>query len=487
MSTSSVSRPAAPSPAAEANTSPKIKWVPLLIAIAVGLGIAYAPTPAGLTHPAQVVLAILAFTIVMWAAEVVNNGVASVLMMALMIASGVRPLGVVNGTVTGAFSGYADPAFWILLTVLYYGWAMKKTGLAERISYYILSLFPGTYAGILGAFFTIGLLLAMGIPSMTVRTAIMAPIAWALVQSLGLPPRSRGAALIMITVVEMAVTPGLAFELGSLNGPVVIKMFGAAHLPLSQGAYAKVMTVPTLILCGLILLLNQLLLKPEEPLRASREFARKGLAALGKFKRPELITSLVVGASIVLWVTTKLPSFMVGMFGMAVFALAGILRDSDIANGISWTLMLFLGAIFSLQNVIPEYHITNWMAGLMVPHVQSMVGAPILLLVFLSLVMLALRFLDPTAFIALPLVFLPLVEPLSKAGIPPMILTAPLLLCSAPFWLPYTNFWIAMTEGITQRQAFNRGELFRLASIYAFSAIVACVVGYFYWRMIGIL
>jgi di/tricarboxylate transporter len=110
MSTSSVSHPVTPPPAAEGFTLSKIKWIPLLIAIAVGLGIAYGPTPAGLTHRAQIVLAILAFTVVMWAAEVMNNGVASILMMALMIASGVRPLGVVNGTVTGAFSGFADPA-----------------------------------------------------------------------------------------------------------------------------------------------------------------------------------------------------------------------------------------------------------------------------------------------------------------------------------------------------------------------------------------
>lgn len=485
MSTPSVS-PAATAPAAEHFSFTRIKWVPLLIAVAIGLGIAYAPTPQGLTHPAQVVLAILAFTVVIWATDVMNNGVASILMMALMIASGVRPLGVVNGTVTGAFSGYADPAFWILLTVLYYGFAMKKTGLAERISYYILSLFPGTYGGILSAFFVIGLLLAMGIPSMTVRTAIMAPIAWALVQSLDLPARSRGAALIMITVVEMAVCPGLAFLLGSLNGPVVIKMFGAAHVPLTQGSYAQVMTLPTLILCGLILVLNQIVLKPEKPLHASREFARTRLAALGSFKQLELITALVVGVSIVLWVTTKLPSFMVGMFGLAALALLGIIRDSDITTGISWTLMLFLGGIFSLQNVIPEYKITDWMAGLMVPHVQAMVSAPILLIIVLSLVMLALRFLDPTAFIALPLVFLPLVAPLSKAGIPPMVLAAPILLCSAPFWLPYTNFWIAMTEGITLRQGFSRTDLFKLASVYAFAAIVAGVVGYFYWKTIGL-
>ena len=55
------------------------------------------------------------------------------------------------------------------------------------LSYYVLSLFPGTYPGILSAFFVIGLVLAFGIPSMTVRTAIMVPIAWALVKSLEIP------------------------------------------------------------------------------------------------------------------------------------------------------------------------------------------------------------------------------------------------------------------------------------------------------------
>jgi anion transporter len=486
MSTQSIPKPAAkPTPAPAASFGRKALM--LAIAAAIGLGIAYMPTPAGLSHPAQVVLAILAFTVTIWATDVMNNGVASVLMMALMIYSGVRPLGVANGTVTGAFSGYADPAFWILLTVLYYGFAMKKTGLADRIAYYILSLFPGTYAGILSAFFVIGLVLAMGIPSMTVRTAIMAPIAWALVQNLELPARSRGTALIMITVTEMAVVPGLAFELGSLNGPVVIKMFGAAHVPISQGSYAQVMTLPTLIMCALILVLNQLVLKPEHPLNASREFARTRLAALGRFKPAEMITALIVGASIFFWVATKFPSFMVGMFGLAALTVAGIILDADIATGISWTLMLFLGGIFSLQNVIPEYKITDWMAGLMVPHVQSLVAVPILLIIVLSLVMLALRFLDPTAFIAIPLVFLPLQAPLAAAGIPPLILTAPILLCSAPFFLPYTNFWMAMTEGITARQAFSRFELFRLASVYALSAIIAGVVAIFYWRMIGLL
>ena len=211
MSTSTVAAP----PAAVA-TKHTIKWGWLAVAILVGLGVAYMPAPQGLDHMAQLVLAVIAGTVILWATEVMNNGVASLLMMGTLMAIGVRPLLTVPVTndISGALSGFADGAWWTLLVVVYYGFAMKKTGLAERIAYYILSLFPGTYTGVLAAFFLIGLILSPLIPSMTVRTAIMAPIAWSLVQTLGLKPRSRGSALIMITVIEMAVVPS---ALGTSN------------------------------------------------------------------------------------------------------------------------------------------------------------------------------------------------------------------------------------------------------------------------------
>jgi len=360
-----MSTPVAAHPPVNVSAGPSAsKWIWLAVAIVVGLILAFSPTPQGLTRMGQLVLAITAGTVILWATEVMNNGVASVLMMALLIAVKVPP--------PRALSGFADPAFWTLLAVLYYGFAMRKTGyygfamrktgLAERLSYYILTLFPGTYAGILTAFFAIGFVLALGIPSMTVRTAIMAPIAWAMVQTLGLAPRSKGSALIMLTVVEMAVVPGLAFELGSLNGPVVLKMFADKHLPITWTGYAQVMTVPTLIFCGLILLLNQLFLKPEVPLKASTDFARTKLAALGSVKRPEMITAIVVVVSIFLWATNgklhSFPTFAVGMVAMAVFALSGILQDGDVATGVSWTLLLFLGGIFGLGNVIVDTKVT---------------------------------------------------------------------------------------------------------------------------------
>ena len=460
----------------------RIRWLPLLLAIAIGATILFIPTPQGLSRIAQVALAITGFTIILWAFQVMNNGVASVLMMALMIPAGIKP--------SLALSGFSSGSWWVLLAVLFYGFAMQRTGLAARISYYILSLFPATYSGILVAFFVIGAVLSLGIPSMTVRTAIMVPIAWALVQSLELKPRSRGSALIMLTTVEMAVVPGCGLLYGSLYGPVVASIFEVKHLPLSYLAYARVLELPTLLLCALIVFGNQWVLTPEKSLDSSPDFARNKLRELGSMGRAEMITALIVACSIVFWATDRwhhLPSFFIGMVGLAVFALAGIVGNADIGSGVSWTLLLFMGGIFSLGNVLTEYKITDWLAGYFVPIAQHLTFSAIVLLLVVGLAMLVVRFLDPSGFIAIAVLFIPIVDTTSAAGIPPLVLTAALLLPSVPFWATYQNIWVAMGDGITDGQAFSASERVRLANMYGLLTLVTVVVSTAYWKLIGAL
>ena len=102
-----MSTPVAAHPPVTAHGISTGKWIWLAVAIVVGLILAFAPTPQGLTRMGQLVLAITAGTVILWATEVMNNGVASVLMMALLIAVKIPP--------PRALSGFADPAFWTLL------------------------------------------------------------------------------------------------------------------------------------------------------------------------------------------------------------------------------------------------------------------------------------------------------------------------------------------------------------------------------------
>lgn len=210
----------------------------------------------------------------------------------------------------------------------------------------------------------------------------------------------------------------------------------------------------------------------------------------GSLKRTELLTAMVILLSIVFWATDRwhhLPGFVIGMFGLAVLTLCGIVRDPDIAGGVSWTMLLLIGGTFSLANVLVEYKLTDWLAGYLEPVARQLLFSTILLVSVMALAMFALRFLDPSGFIAIPVLFLPVCGVVGAAGIPPLVLMAPLIIAAAPFWATYQNIWVAMGEGITAGQAFDAGQQLRLATVYALCGLIALAAAVGYWKLSGVM
>ena len=70
-------------------------------------------------------------------------------------------------------------------------------------------------------------------------------------------------------------------------------------------------------------------------------------------------------------------------------------------------------------------------------------------MIVMALIMFALRFLDPSSFIAISVQFLSIVDVTRAAGLPPLVLMAPIIIACVPFWMTYQNFWVAMGEGLT--------------------------------------
>jgi anion transporter len=456
------------------------RWAWVLAGAARGLAAAFLPTPAGLIVTGQRVLATLVFMVVLWVSQAIPTGLTAILLMGLLVPAGVKPV--------SALSGFSGSSLWLVLCVLFYGFAMQRTGLAQRVAYYLLSLFPLTYPGILSAFFLIGVVLSAGIPSMTVRTAILVPIAWALVKSLGLAPRSKGCALIMITSVEMAVIPGCASLYGSLYGPVVLSVFQSRHLPITWGSYAAVFLPPTLLLCGLVIVGNLLLMHPAESLHAPPGLVRSKLRALGSVSRAEWLTGAVVVISMLLWATDSLhhqPAFVVGVLGVLTLYVTGVIGDSDIQGGISWNLVLFLGGVFGLANVIQEQRIPEWLAGYLVPMAHSVSSNTTALLCVVAVGILVVKFLDPSGFVAIPVVFLPVVDIAWASGVKPLVTMAAIVLAATPFFLSYENIWVTMCEGMTRDEAFTGGQRTRLAFVYAVAAVAVIAVSVLYWAKVA--
>jgi len=453
-----------------------------VVAVLVAVVIKWQPAIGGLGPTGQSALAIMALAVVLWITDALPTGISAVLALGLLIIAGV-PSAV-------ALGGFATGAFWILVSVLFFGTAMDKTGLARRISYRILLVFPPTYAGILAGFLLIGFVLALGIPSMTVRTAVMLPIAFALVQAVKLPLPGRGSALIVIGAFQMAVLPGCAVLTGGLWGPFIAGLFAAQKLPITWLDYATIMAVPTLIWCVLVIAVDLLIMRPDATDGMSRDVVRAEMQRLGPMRQAELLTLIIIAAAIAAMATQPwhgVPPEAVGMVALAALFASGVLAPAEIGTGIPWVLAIFVGGMLSLTTIISTYKINVWLGGYIVPAVQPFVGQPLLLVVVMCLAVAAMRFIDPVGFIAIAAFFLALSTFMIERGVPPLVLIALIVLPIHIFWFNYQNIWMVMTEGITKKQAYTDADRYKLATAFFAVTIVALWIGVGYWRLIGAL
>ena len=458
------------------------RWIGTVAGIALAATIQFQPSVGQLDPIGQSALAIIALAVVFWVTDVLNAGITALLALGLFMIARV-PSSV-------ALGGFAGGAFWIIVCVLFFGTAMDKTGLARRISYRILLTFPPTYPGILCAFMLIGFVLTLGVPSMTVRTAIMVPIAFALVQAIKLPLPSRGAALIVLGTFQMAVLPGCAILTGSLFGPFIAGLFATAGIPLTWFGYARVLALPTVVWCGMVVAVNLLVMRPPAAAGMSRAVVRVEMQRLGPMGRPEQFTAVIVAVAIAAWAAQPwhgVPPEAIGMVALAGLFATGVLVPGDIGTGIPWALAIFVGGMLSLTTVMNAYAINVWLGTFIVPAVRPFVDNPFLLVLALSLAVGAMRFVDPIGFIAIAAFFLTLVGFVADRGVPPLVLTAIVLFPIHIFWFNYQNIWLVMTDGITKASAYTAADRLKLASVFFGVTVAALWLSVAYWRAIGVL
>jgi len=452
------------------------------VSFLIALIVLLLPAPKGLDAVGHRALAIIVLAVGFWATDVLNTGITAVGALGLLIIAKVPA--------ATALSGFSSSAFWLLVSVLFFGRAMEKTGLAKRISYSVLTIFRPTYSGIIFAFLVIGIILAFGIPSMTVRIAIMMPIAWALVRSLQIPLPSRGSALIILSTFEMAVLPGCAILTGSLWGPYLTGLYASVKLPLTWLGYAKVMALPTLIWCVLILIANRMALAPKTPVPATREGIRDQLRSLGSMSRTEKWAGLLICASVLAWITQPLhhiPAEAIGMIALVLLFAAKVLVPAEIGTGISWGLALFVGGLLSLSTVITTFKISAWLGTYIVPAVQPFAANPWLLVTAIAVLVVAMRFIDPAGMITIGIFFLALQGFFAARSINSLVLVGAILLPLHVFWFSYQNIWMIMTDGITEKKAYTNGDRFRTATIYLAISLVALWISTGFWKLIGVL
>ena len=220
----------------------------------------------------------------------------------------------------------------------------------------------------------------------------------------------------------------------------------------------------------------------------SGQVVREQMDQLGPMRRAELMTAIIIASAVLAWAAQpwhRVPPEAIGMVALAALFATRVLVPGEIGTGIPWALAIFVGGMLSLTTVMSTYRINGWLGGYIVPAVQPFVGNP-----------LAARrrdqrrrggdaVLDPVGFLTIAAFFLPLSGFMAERGVPPLVLTAIILLPVHVFWFNYQNIWIVMTEGISKKSAYTDADRIKLASAFFGVTVVALLFGVAYWRAIG--
>lgn len=323
---------------------------------ALGLGIWFAPTPAGLTAPAWHLFAVFIAAIAS-----VLVGAFPLLTSTMLAVAAV----VLTGTLTPAkaFGGFADTSVLLVVIAFLVAHAVVKSGLGVRISLFMVSRFGRSSLGLAYSIVLTDAVIAPAFPSNTARGGVLFPIVLSVAQGSGSQPdgtdsRRLGGYLMFCAMAGLAVSSALWMTATSAN-PIGVQLVREFGLEIGFGKWFLAASVPALTA---ILLLPRVVARffppgvsetPDAP-----PAARKALAELGPLSRDEWITAVAFVLMVSGWIfadALQLNVTSIAFAGFGLLLMTNVLTLEDIAKqGDTLATFLWLAVLFALSGQLNE-------------------------------------------------------------------------------------------------------------------------------------
>ena len=180
--------------------------------------------PLHLEPRAQHSLAIGAFMVIFWIAEVIPHAMTGLVGCWLFWALHVVPAEV-------AFRGFSNENPWFLLGALFIGAMVTESGLDRRVAYTILCWGGSSYSRILLGFILIGFVMAFMIPAGPPRVILLGSLVLGVVASFGLDHKSNVARALILAITFSATLfdKSIIASTPSILARTLIERFG--HVP----------------------------------------------------------------------------------------------------------------------------------------------------------------------------------------------------------------------------------------------------------------
>ena len=395
----------------------------------------------GLSYSGHAAIALLVFAVVMWATEAVHLAVTSLIILFIQPIIGVASF-------DNAVIGFANPIIFLMIGGFIIAEAIRKSGLATRLTYAMLNKFGTTPdRSIFVAVFSTGILSAW--IENVVAFAMLLPIIKEIIPLMGVNDPEKGKSNFAKAMVLGASYGSLAGGFGTEIGTAP-NLMAAAYTGIPFASW-MVFGFPLAIILMLIIwkVLGRVF-KPEvEGIVGGTKTISDKMESLGPMKKVEKLSLAILIFTIGLWITagwTGLNSYSVALIGAVLFFIFKVLDWKDAQNGVDWGLIVFFGGALSLGAALLQSGAASWL-------INDIIGVlgnnPSTILIMVVLMIIAVCITQVMSNIALAAILVPLSVTLATAqGQPVGTYAVPVAIaCSLSFMLPMADPTVAMAYG----------------------------------------
>ena len=396
---------------------------------------------SGLNYAGHAAIALLVFAIMMWATEALHLAVTSLIILFLQPLLGVESFG-------NAVIGFANPIIFLMIGGFILAEAIRKSGLAVRLTYYLLSkLGTSPNMSLFAAVFSTGLLSAW--IENVVAFAMLLPIIKQIVPLMGVNEPEKGNSNFAKAMVLGASYGSLAGGFGTEIGTAPNLMAAAyTHLPFSNW---MIFGFPLAIMMLFVTwkLLSWLFPPEVKGIVGGMDTVTNTLSKMGLITKTEKITLIILLFTIGLWITTgitKIDSYSVALIGASLYFISGVINWKDAQQNIDWGLIIFFGGALSLGAALLNTGAAAWL----VQDLIGMLGTNVSTIsIMLVLMIIGVVITQVMSNIALSAILVPLSVTLAAAQSQPIgIYAVPVAIaCSLSFMFPMADPTVAMAYG----------------------------------------
>ena len=451
-----------------------------LIVIALTGSVLLLPTPPGLSATGQQALALFVFTGSILALEPAPLPISALLVPVAQVALGVDD-------VQGAFSAFAQPTVFLVLSSLFLAEALRKHGLTRRLAIYAIVTSGGALPRLIFNIMLLTSLLSMWVLN-TATTAVLIPVALTVAQYVPQQEHAkRVVAALVLAIAFAASLGGMSTVVGSGENAIAAGYMASAGTFgfLDWMKYAAPLVIALVVFAWWLLL--RLMKLP--PLRLDLRMALRELVRIGPITSTERRILVVLGTCVVLWVggaaiegwlglpDTLLSSTVVSIGAVAYLSFSDTIDWNDL-KGVNWGVFLVIGAGFTLGDALQKSGVNDWFASVLSPMLSTMHPA----VVIFAVVALSFTITQFINNVALGAILTPVLMGVAQAsGVPPERLVLPAIITlGLAFTLPGGSARMTL---VAVSGTVDRNEMVRVGLLIALPSAVLIAV---YFTVLGL-